>query len=128
MFVGLVLLCALATTHAKRNCLLCDTWCACLQGANITYNNVPGLVVNGSADVTVSNSNFTRNERPSYSGGALVIAGNATARVLGTVFILNGAAMPTRMDWKWDAGVRETAAVANSIAVGVDTWNACSRL
>lgn len=64
-------------------------------------NDVAGLVVNGSAQVSISNSSFTWNLRGSWHGAALVVGGRATVRVAGTVFANNSAE-----DRGYDAGAR----------------------
>lgn len=62
-----------------------------MQGANVTHNAVAGLVVNGTAEVSISNSSFVKNERAWWHGGALVADGNATVHVAGTIFASNAA-------------------------------------
>lgn len=61
-----------------------------LQGANITGNIVAGLVVDGSADVSISNSHFVDNTRDKYGGSALIAGGASTLKVTDTRFQDNG--------------------------------------
>lgn len=65
-----------------------------------------GLVMNGSADVSISNSSFTWNLRGSWHGAAIVVGGRATVRVAGTVFANNSAENRGN-----DAGARACACV-----------------
>lgn len=69
-------------------CLLTRSlfWGPVLQGASITQNDVAGLVVNGSADVTITNSTFSNNWRRVYDGSSLVIDGNASVHMASVVF------------------------------------------
>jgi hypothetical protein len=60
-----------------------------LQRAVIAGNDVAGLVLNGSADVTIRDSNFTDNIRQVWSGAALVAAGQSRLRVERTYFVGN---------------------------------------
>lgn len=48
-----------------------------------------GLVVDGAADVTISSSNFTENNRARYGGSALIAWGQSTVRVTQTGFVAN---------------------------------------
>jgi hypothetical protein len=57
-----------------------------VQGANITGNTVAGLVVDGSAEVTIINSTFMDNKRHKYGGAALIAGGASTLRVSDTRF------------------------------------------
>lgn len=59
---------------------------ASIKGAILTRNDVAGLAVNGSAEVSISNSSFSRIARETWDGAALVAGGRATVRVAGTVF------------------------------------------
>jgi hypothetical protein len=59
------------------------------QGANVTGNDVAGLVVNGTADVNIINSSFTNNARAAGHGAAFVGGGNATVHMAGTEFADN---------------------------------------
>lgn len=48
-----------------------------------------GLVLNGSADVTITDSSFVGNERKYHSGAALIAAGRSRLRVERTQFVNN---------------------------------------
>jgi len=76
-------------THTAIDCVLADTlpvWCPVLQGASITQNDVAGLVVNGSADVTITNSTFSDNWRRAYEGSSLLIDGNTSVQMASVLF------------------------------------------
>jgi hypothetical protein len=60
------------------------------QGAKLTGNVVAGLVVDGSADVTITNSHFVNNTRDKYGGSALIAGGASTVKVTDTQFQDNG--------------------------------------
>jgi hypothetical protein len=57
-----------------------------VQGANITGNKVAGLVIDGSAEVTIANSTFLNNTRDKYGGAALIAGGASTLTVTATRF------------------------------------------
>lgn len=61
-----------------------------VQGAKVTANIVAGLVVDGSADVTIANSDFLDNNREKYGGSALIAGGTSNLRIAGTRFNKNG--------------------------------------
>ncbi len=71
-----------------------------MQGAVIAGNDVAGLVLNGSADMTISGSSFIENVRQVWSGGALVAAGRSRLRVERTYFVNNSVE-----SWGKSAGV-----------------------
>jgi hypothetical protein len=57
-----------------------------VQDANITGNKVAGLVVDGSADVTLTDSQFRKNNRAKHGGSALIAGGTSALRVARTIF------------------------------------------
>jgi hypothetical protein len=74
----------------KKLTHLCKLGGSCLlQGANVTGNKVAGLVVNGTADVSITNSSFTNNSRVVWHGAAFVAGGNAAVHIAETVFADN---------------------------------------
>ena len=76
--------------HAESTVALVRLSCA--QGAVVSGNNVAGLVTNGSAQVTLQDSNFTDNARANWDGGALVVAGRSRVRTASSVFRNNSVA------------------------------------
>lgn len=63
-----------------------------LQGANVTGNNIAGLLVSGSADVTLTGSTFDQNNSPEGDGtgpAALAINGSARVQVVQSLFTRN---------------------------------------
>ena len=62
-----------------------------MQGAIVSGNSIAGLVVSGSANVTVTGGNFTDNKRQQGPGAALVATGNAAIQVLSASFSNNSA-------------------------------------
>ena len=65
------------------------TACQCLlsvQNARVTGNKATGLVVDGSANVTINLTDFIENRRDRWGGSALIALGSSTLTVYGTTF------------------------------------------
>lgn len=90
-----------------RACIqqLCSGCHCLLQGAVITGNDVAGLVLNGSADVAITDSSFVGNKRKHHAGGALIAAGRSRLRVERTQFINNSAETDKGYAGLWPAEV-----------------------
>ena len=76
--------------HAESTVALVRLSCA--QGAVVSGNDVAGLVTNGSAQVTLQDSNFTDSARANWGGGALVVAGQSRVRIASSIFRNNKVA------------------------------------
>lgn len=67
----------------------------------MTSNDVAGLVVNGTAAVSIIDSSFVNNRRAVWDGGALVVGGNATVHLAATVFADNQVRTTSRTGGEW---------------------------
>lgn len=61
-----------------------------LQNPVVTGNSFAGLLVNGTALVTIANGTFANNLASPLGGGAIIIDGDAVVRIVRSTFNENG--------------------------------------
>lgn len=71
----------------------CACFAALMQAPNITRNYFAGLAIDGSANVTIANGNFSNNRpgiKSATTSGAMVVKGDAVVEVEQSSFSRNG--------------------------------------
>lgn len=99
-----------------------------MQGPNITENYFAGLAIDGSANVTIADGNFSNNwagDKSATTSGAMVVRGNAVVEVEKSTFTANGFTGNTGSE-ETVAGmkpVQACATVCNQQAVTDNYWH-----